>query len=484
MNQNRTPLLDAVTGLIETSPVYFRIPGHRLEKGISPRWTDKVGTSIFAYDVTETPFTDDLHRPEGAIGEAQSLLAKLYGADQSFFLVNGSTCGNEAMILSAALEGEKIMVARNAHKSAMMGLIMSGAKPVYVMPEVIGEWGIQGEVTAAAVREGFERNPDCKALFLVSPSYYGICSDLEAIAHICHAHGALLLVDEAHGGHMYFHDGLPPGALETGADVCVQSMHKVTGALTQSSVLHIRHHGVGEAALGRIAENLQLVQSTSPSYLLLTSLDCARYELAGNGTKMMEKALGLAAYARERIDRIAGFRCMDQDRTDRTRLVISACGIGLTGYVLERMLFENYAVNMELADYENVLAIVTYANEMEDMDRLIAACADISRLCAGQTALQKENGYPMFPQLPRQVMTPRRAYFSNTKTVRWQEAAGQISGQMIAPYPPGIPVIYPGERISREVWDYIECFLRDGRHMHGADSDGKLDWIKIIADPG
>ena len=301
LNQNETPLLQAVTELIGTKPAYFRIPGHRLDKGVSPRWTDSVGTEVFAYDVTETPLTDDLHSPEGAIGEAQRLLGALYQADQSFFLVNGSTCGNEAMLLSAAREGEKIMVARNAHKSALMGLILSGAEPVYVLPEVVDAWSIQGEITAEAVRRGFEQNPDCRALFLVSPSYYGICSDLKAIAEVCHAYGALLLVDEAHGGHLYFHEQLPAGALEAGADVCVQSMHKVTGALTQSSVLHIRHHGVGEAALERIAQNLQLVQSTSPSYLLMISLDCARYELAMNGREMMEKALRLAEGARDRI---------------------------------------------------------------------------------------------------------------------------------------------------------------------------------------
>ena len=454
MEQKQTPLLDAVKDFIATKPAYFRIPGHRLERGISPRWTDSVGMKLFAYDVTETPLTDDLHSPEGAIDEAQKLLAALYGADQSFFLVNGSTCGNEAMILSAALEGEKIFVARNAHKSAMMGLILSGAEPVYVMPEVLPVWGIQGELTAASVQKAFEANPDCKALFLVSPSYYGVCSDLAAIAEVCHAHGALLLVDEAHGGHLYFHDGLPTGALEAGADFCVQSMHKVTGALTQSSVLHCKDHGVGSAVFERIAQNLHLVQSTSPSYLLMTSLDCARYELALHGTEMVEKALALASYARERIQEIAGFRCMEGAQFDRTRLVISACELGLTGYKLEKLLYEKYAVNMELADDKNVLAIVTYANEQEDLDRLVAACADISHTwrvpynmrasTQRSSALQKNHEYPPFPQPPQQILTPRKAYFSNTGKVRWQEAAGQVSGQVIAPYPPGIPVIYPG----------------------------------------
>ncbi|MDE7265880.1 MAG: aminotransferase class I/II-fold pyridoxal phosphate-dependent enzyme, partial [Lachnospiraceae bacterium] len=283
MNQQKTPLLEAVRDLIDTKPAYFRIPGHRLERGISSRWTEQVGSRIFSYDVTETPYTDDLHAPKGAIREAQELLRDLYGADESFFLVNGTTCGNEAMIISAAFEEEEIMVARNAHKSAMMGLVLSGAKPVYIMPEVIGDWGLQGAIPPERVRVLFKEHPHCSALFLVSPTYYGICSDLQKIADICHENNALLLVDEAHGAHLYF-DKMEKadkrrGALECGADICVQSMHKVTGALTQSSVLHIKNHGVREDALLRVAENLKLVQSTSPSYLLMISLDCARYEL-------------------------------------------------------------------------------------------------------------------------------------------------------------------------------------------------------------
>ena len=206
-NQDKTPLLDAITEFIETKPAYFRIPGHRLEHGISSKWTDKVGKEVFAYDVTETPFTDDLHSPEGAIEEAQELLSELYHADKSFFLVNGTTCGNEAMLLSAAFEGQEVMIARNAHKSAMMGLIMSGAKPVYVMPEILDEWGLQGGITSKQVRRTFEEHPKCRALFLVSPSYYGITSDLKAIADVCHEYGALLLVDEAHGVGVFGRDG-------------------------------------------------------------------------------------------------------------------------------------------------------------------------------------------------------------------------------------------------------------------------------------
>lgn len=481
-NQDKTPLLDAITEFIDTKPAYFRIPGHRLERGVSKKWTDRVGKEIFAYDVTETPLTDDLHSPEGAILEAQKLLQELYHADKSFFLVNGTTCGNEAMLLSAAFEGQEVMVARNAHKSAMMGMIISGAKPVYIMPEILDEWGLQGGIRPEQVRRTFEEHPQCKALFLVSPSYYGITSDLKSIADICHEYGAMLLVDEAHGGHLYFHEDLPEGALEQGADMCVQSMHKVTGALTQSSVLHIKSKLADKE---RVKSNLHIVQSTSPNYLLMTSLDCARYELAMHGGEMMEQALRLADYARERINAITGFQCMEQTVVgqagiaglDQTRLVISAKSLGLTGFELEELLFRKYAVNMELADYENVLAIVTYANTQDEIERLMEACENIAKdyvMTTEQLRVQ-----PKLPQLPEQVLTPRQAYFSASEEIAWQQAVGRISAEMIAPYPPGIPIIYPGERITQEVWDYLEQFRRENRHIHGS-RDGKLEVIKVI----
>ena len=490
MDQNKTPLLDAIGEFIHTKPAYFRIPGHRLQKGISSRWTDKVGEEIFAYDVTETPYTDDLHQSEGAIREAQQLLGELYHTDRSFFLVNGSTCGNEAMILAGALEGQEIMIARNAHKSAMMGLIMSGARPVYVSPKVLGEWGIQGGITPKDVERCFKKHPGCRALFLVSPSYYGITSDLKAIAQVCHEHGAMLLVDEAHGGHVYFHEALPQGAIEQGADMCVQSMHKVTGALTQSSVLHVHSSLVD---MDRVTSALHIVQSTSPNYLLMTSLDCARYELAMHGREMMQQALALASYAREQINRIAGFACMGTEVVgqagiaglDTTRLVITAKKLGLTGFDLEECLFREYAVNMELADYENVLAIVTYANTREEIDRLISACRSISQKLLSDTCVinrkWKETHNQEIPCQPQQVMTPRQAYFAQTQRIPWEQAVGRIAGEMVAPYPPGIPILYAGERITQEVWEYLERFRQDSRHMHGIE-DGQITVMKAVSD--
>ena len=280
MNQNRTPLLDAIVEYTKERPAYFKIPGHRYEKGISPRWKQWTGDGIFRFDLTEAEGLDDLHCPEGVIKEAQELAAEVFQAQKTYFLVNGTTCGNEAMVLTCAGEGEKIMVPRNAHKSVLMGLILSGVEPIYLMPRMDEKTGLCGCIAPEDVEEGFRKHPDCKGVFLVSPTYYGVCSDIRKISEICHRHHGILMVDEAHGGHLYFgKEGsaagmLPRGAILQGADMCAQSMHKVTGSLGQSSLLHV---GSDRVDIGKLEGNLHLVQSTSPSYLLMTSLDAARY---------------------------------------------------------------------------------------------------------------------------------------------------------------------------------------------------------------
>lgn len=493
LNQNRTPLLDAIVEYTKEAPAYFKIPGHRYERGISPRWRQYTGDGIFRFDLTEAEGLDDLHCPEGVIREAQELTAEVFGACASYFLVNGTTCGNEAMILTCAGEGDKIMIPRNAHKSVLMGLTMSGAVPVYLMPEYDEATGLGGSITPEAVERGFWEHPDCRGVFLVSPTYYGVCSDIKAIAEICHRHHALLMVDEAHGGHLYFHDetkgtgNLPPGAILGGADLCAQSMHKVTGSLTQSSLLHV---GSDRVDRGRLEANLHMVQSTSPSYLLMTSLDAARYELALHGPQMLGQALRLAEDARERICRIPGISCYGREilsekiwDLDLTRLVISAAALGISGYGLADRLYEDYKVGVELSDERNVVAIVTYANEQEELDQLVEALCDISRKAGGE----KKTGYPGdplgLPALPEAVCTPRQAYFAKKISVPWEEAAGKIAGESFIPYPPGIPLIYPGERISREIWQYMDGCRRKGLHFHGP-KDRSFSEIQVIPENG
>jgi len=481
LDQTKTPLLDSITKYINLKPAYFRIPGHRFERGISNRWKDLVGENIFKYDLTETPLLDDLHNPEGSIKEAEELAQEVFHADHSYFLVNGTTCGNEAMIITVAFEGQKVIIPRNAHKSALMGLIISGAEPIYIMPELSKEWGIQGGIKPEDVRIALESNPDCKGVMIVSPTYYGICSDIREIAKVCHEYNAILMVDEAHGAHLYFSEELPEGALVQGADMCAQSIHKVTGSLTQSSMLHVKSDLVD---VNMLESNLHIVQSTSPSYLLMASLDVARYELAINGSEMINNAVNLAKYARNSINDIYGIICVGESiigtagvkELDITRLIISARKLGITGFELKNILFKNYSVDVELSDFINILAIITYANMKEDIDRLLDALKDISKKNIEGIELINEIN---LPELPDYIMSPRQAYFSTNKVIPWSQAKGEIAGEMIAPYPPGIPVIYPGELVTEQVWEYIESYRVKKRHLHGP-ADSELNTFKII----
>ena len=295
MDQSRMPLLEQWKDLRDRSPLISGFGTPVFPEGLTPDFWRLPGEKMFSCDLTEAEGLDDLHHPAGAILEAEQLAAELYGSRRCWFLVNGTTCGNEAMILSAVGPGEKIMVPRNAHKSAMMGADLSGAVPVWIMPEYCGEWGVFGGIRPETVEEGFRREPDCRAVFLVSPTYYGICSDIQAIADICHAHGAMLLVDEAHGGHLYFSEQYPPELCSRGRICVPRAPTKPREAWTQSSLLHLQGN---LADPERVDENLKLVMSTSPSYLLMASLDAARQQLALRGKEMMEEAARMAPAGR------------------------------------------------------------------------------------------------------------------------------------------------------------------------------------------
>ncbi len=483
-NQEQTPLLDALVDFSGRNPAYFRIPAHRFAGGVNPRLLDAFGEGVFRCDLSEAEGLDDLHRAEGVIKQAQDLAADLWGAKRTFFLVNGTTCGNEAMVLATAHPGDKVLIPRNAHKSLLMGMIMSGADPFYVMPHFDEEWKLWGSVGTDEIRNALEREAyGCKSVFLVSPTYYGVCSDLSAISKVCHEHGALLCVDEAHGSHLYFSDKLPKGALRQGADMCAQSIHKTAGSMTQSSLLQIGSERVSQ---DQVTASLQMVQSTSPSYVLMASLDAARQELAQHGDEMMGRALALSDLARRQLQSIPGIQVLQRSGNnsaifdlDPLRLVFSARELHISGYRMQRLLYEESGVSTELADEENVVCVITFGNTEKDIDRLVRGVRRIS----GDAVLHRESvgedREKFSMTFPKKILTPRDAYFHKKRKIKWEDVRGRISGEMIVPYPPGIPLIYPGEMINDEVFDQIDDYKRKGISIHGP-ADSQLNTLQII----
>lgn len=477
MKQDQAPLAQALEAYNQNITQTFGIPGHRRGAGISPWWTARVGTEIFRYDLTETTGTDDLHAPEAAILQAQQLAAEAFGADETYFLVNGTTCGVEAMLLAAAGPGDKVILARNAHKSALMGLVLCGAQPVYIQPDFLQSLGCIGAVQPETVQVALEENPGAKAVLIVNPTYEGACSDLRQIAEICHRYGALLLVDEAHGAHLHFAPMLPQSAIDAGADLCAQSLHKTGGSLGQSSLLQVRK---GRVAVARLRAALQMVQSTSPSYLLMTSLDLARRELALHGAENWERTRKLAVRTRAAICRLPGYECPGAEAFcaagaadyDVTRLCISACGRGINGAELKERLYA-MGIDFELSNDRYVLAIFTPATTEEEARRLIDALAALPE--NAPIALQGST----FPPAPPQAVLPREAFFAPKQRVPLELAEGAIAGEAVIPYPPGIPVICPGEQITAPVLAFLLRWRDKGGHIQGI-ADPTMETIQTV----
>jgi arginine/lysine/ornithine decarboxylase len=499
MDQNRTPLIDAILAFEHRHVSYFNVPSHRAERGAGKKIRELLGDRVFAADLTETDGTDDLHAAEGPILEAQELAAQLFGSDECRFLVNGTTCGNEAMILASVREGEKILVARNAHKSAWAGLQLAGAVPVWLIPRYDRTFRVFCGIDAEEVERALASDPDIRAVFLASPTYYGVSSDLRAIADVCHRHHCALLVDEAHGTHFYFDRRFPAGAVAAGADLTAMSMHKTGGSLTQSSLLHRCGRRVDP---DRLSDCLKMVQSSSPSYLLMASLDGARHDLAANGSKKMERAIRLADAARDGLLKIPGvrvlggrdFRTEAGERQDPLRVVFSAISRGISGIALQEALFARN-VTTEMADPCNVVAIVTDGNTEEDIRNLVSGVEAIVMKTGGGAGPAADPvgltlpafpadpvgpAVPVFPADPETVLTPRQAMNGETRQVPFDQAAGRVAGEMIAPYPPGIPAVCPGERITTEILDYLRCVRAAGGRFHGP-ADPKLCTIRVIA---
>lgn len=473
--QYKTPLFDALVNLAQSRKVSFHTPGHKSGKGIATRFVKFVGPKIFSIDLTTLDEVDSLQKPIGVIKEAQELAAMAYGADASFFLINGTTAGNHAMVISACDPGDKIIVARNAHKSVLTGLIFTGAMPVFINPRVDKSLKLTLNVTFEDVKDIIDENPDAKAIFLTSPNYYGITADLERIIPYAHKRGIVTLIDEAHGPHLKFHPELPTSAMEAGADMCVQSTHKIIGGMTQASMLHALRERININSLRNV---LKMAQSTSPSYILMASLDLARMQMATEGSKLLGRALELARKARKRINRIKGLYCFGREileesgmgGLDETKLTITVKGIGLSGYEVSKILNHRFGIQVEMADPFHILVIVSIGDRQEDLDRLVRAL----RVIASENENRESSPLDKFklPIFKSQIsLTPREAFFRKCRDIKLSESSGEISSEIVTVYPPGIPILIPGETITTEIRDYLTHISKLGATIDGLPSD-------------
>ena len=392
MNQNQTPLLDAIISNANRPHAPFYTPGHKQGKGISAKLTEYFGKAVFSADLTELTELDCLFAPDGVIQQAQQLAAEAFGASQTWFLVNGSTCGIEAAILATCHDGDKIILPRNVHSSVISGLILSDAIPIFINPEYDANLDIAHSITVQNLEKTLQKHPDAKAVMMVYPTYYGVCGDIKAIAKLTHEYNIPLLVDEAHGAHFTFHPELPISALNAGADLTVQSIHKTLGAMTQASMLHIQGNRIN---INRINKALQLIQSTSPSYILLASLDAARQQIALHGKELLTQTLQLAQEARNRINKIPGLSIFNfspspclpiplsppspHPLSDKTRLTVTVSELGITGFEAEEILDEKLNVTPEFASLQHLTFIISLGNTAEDIEQLVKAFITLAK---------------------------------------------------------------------------------------------------------
>lgn len=467
-DEKSLPLASALDEFIAGEPAYFCIPGHRLQRGAPESLAKRFGADVFKYDLTEAKTLDDLHHASGPILKAQSFAAKLYGAKETRFLVNGTTCGLEALMMALCGDGDEVIAARNSHRSVASGMIMSGARPVWLMPEFDETFGFATEVKADTVASAIQAHPNAKAVFIVSPTYYGTCSDIKAIAEICHENNMPLIVDEAHGAHLYFNDDFPAGALKCGADAVVMSTHKTLGSFTQSSLLHINSERINTE---RLDAALKITMSSSPSYLLMLSLEAAIDEMAKCGFEITKNALELSMRLRKglaEIDGVEVYGGADADillknRIDPSRVVFTASELGIYGDVLSDYLFDKFSVAIEMSDKICCTAIVTGANTDEDVDRLIRGVKEAAGNIGKCSQDKFDDGLEI--HIPKTVMTPREAFFAESEKVSIDNALGRVSAGSVIPYPPGIPLLNPGEIVDESTINVIKKYSGNTKYI-------------------
>lgn len=471
----RMPVLDGIMKYIGENVTPFHMPGHKNNKRDFEE-LELIRENLYRIDNTEVPGLDNLHAPEEIILSGQRLAARAYGAGESFFLVNGSTCGIYSMILGLTKPGDKIIVQRNCHRSVFMACFMGDLNPVYIRPRVIERFNIAAGIDVDEIIELMELNRDARAIVLTYPTYYGTCSDLERITLEAHKRGMLVLVDEAHGAHLPFNKRLPKSAMECGADASVVSLHKSTPALTQASLLNLREGLLSEG----IKFMLRLYQSTSPSYVLMASIDASRHIMEERGETLLNELLDNIEGFRRDLEGLGFYTLLNKayigdagvKDIDLTKIVINS---PIGGKILEDILRRDYGIQVEMSDVNNITLITSIGDTKYDFEKLYLSLYDIKKKHIGE---EKRNLKMFIPQY-KTAMNMKEAYYREKEKIELRVAEGRISAEMVSPYPPGIPILLPGEIITSDIIEYIIASVEYGISLNGI-TDASAKFIEVV----
>ncbi len=480
LDQSQAPIYEALERFRDMRVVPFDVPGHKHGKG-NPELTAFLGKQCVSIDVNSMKPLDNLCHPVSVIHQAELLAADAFGAKHAFLMVGGTTSSVQSMVLSCCKRGDKIILPRNVHRSVINALVLCGAVPVYVNPEVDRRLGISLGMRREQVQKAILEHPDAVAVLVNNPTYYGICSDLRAIVKMAHEAGMLCLADEAHGTHFYFGEHMPVSAMKAGADVAAVSMHKSGGSLTQSSLLLIG----ARVNAGHVRQIINLTQTTSGSYLLMSSLDISRRNLALRGKSVFRKVVEMAEYAREEINAIGGYYAYGRELVngdsifdfDPTKLSVHTRDIGLAGIEVYDILRDEYDIQIEFGDIGNILAYLSIGDRMQELERLVSALAEIRRR-------YMKDPYGLLSQEyidPEVVCSPQNAFYAKKRSVPIAQSAGFVCSEFVMCYPPGIPILAPGERITEEILAYIDYAKSKGCSMTGPE-DPEINHLNILAE--
>ena len=478
--QERAPIYEALGKFSKMRVVPFDVPGHKRGRG-NPELVNLLGEKCVSMDVNSMKPLDNLCHPVSVIRDAENLAADAFGAHHAFLMVGGTTSAVQSMVMSAVQAGQKIILPRNVHRSVMGALVLCGAVPVYVNPECDAKLGIPLGMSLSQLKRTIECTPDAKAILVNNPTYYGICSDLRSIVKLAHEHNMLVLVDEAHGTHLYFGENLPVSAMAAGADMAAVSMHKSGGSLTQSSLLLTGPRVNAD----HVRQIINLTQTTSASYLLLSSLDISRRNLALRGKESFAAVCELADYARSEINDLGGWYAYSKELIngdsifdfDSTKLSVYTLDMGLAGIEVYDLLRDEYDIQIEFGDLGNILAYLSIGDRKRDVERLVSALSEIGRLYAKDRTGMMENEY--IP--PVVAVTPQYAFYAPKKSLSIEETAGYICSEFVMCYPPGIPILAPGERVTTKILEYIAYAKEKGCQLTGPE-DAAIERLNVLVE--